>query len=307
VTPAAADTARAALHALKSRDKLFAKYVRHIWLEGSKLSIADAHDLLRISTQLTDLTVVAPFCTPALLPILRKLHLERFTGSLRLLFGDNAINLADAALESLTHLHIFDSIADHEQIRERLKSLKSLTHLTVPEITGPTTSVCDTIRIVFDQCPQLKIFVALCNADAKPSALPYDIPDQHLRRLVLTNFSWTAETWASGAMGGVDLWAAAEEYIARKQRGELPGESAQFLFDRSGSNPAYKRFGAHSVIFLAGNLSRSSQLKCIGHLMATECYNYTHRLIAHARKSHFLLIQLEFLLVNVAFVRLNRG
>ncbi|KAJ7915423.1 hypothetical protein B0H13DRAFT_2455425 [Mycena leptocephala] len=222
VTPAAADTARAALHALKSRDKLFAKYVRHIWLEGSKLSIADAHDLLRISTQLTDLTVVAPFCTPALLPILRKLHLERFTGSLRLLFGDNAINLADTALESLTHLHIFDSIADHEQIRERLKSLKSLTHLTVPEITGPATSVCDTIRIVFDQCPELKIFVALCNADAKPSTLPYDIPDQHLRRLVLTNFSWTAETWASGAMGGVDLWAAAEEYIARKQRGELP-------------------------------------------------------------------------------------
>jgi hypothetical protein len=241
-TPAAADTARAALHALKSRDKPFAKYVRHIWLEGSKLSIADAHDLLRLSTQLTDLTVVAPLCTPALLPILRELHLERFTGSLRLLFGDDPINLADAALKSLTHLQIFDSIADHEQIREGLKSLKSLTHLTVPEITGPTTSVCDTIRIVFDWCPPLKIFVALCDADAKPSALPRDIPDQHLRRLVLTNFSWTAETWASGAMGGVDLWAAAEEFIARKQRGELPGACST----------------AHIVILLTNDLGHTA-------------------------------------------------
>ncbi|KAF7333738.1 hypothetical protein MVEN_02330300 [Mycena venus] len=199
-------------------DAQFAQYVRHMWLDGNADLLSSPQALLRLTTNLTDLSVMGGVCVPALLPILCTMRLRRFTGCLWHLFGGiELIDLAHPALGSLTYLHILDALAENERIYNNLNSLPKLTHLAVFEsVPGPI------ITQIFRICPRLEVFVVLYDADMDITlGEASQIDGVEDARLVLTAYPTDSAAWVRGACGRGDFWSAAEAFVARMRRRQI--------------------------------------------------------------------------------------
>ncbi|KAF8169172.1 hypothetical protein K438DRAFT_240413 [Mycena galopus ATCC 62051] len=207
------------------KPNVIATGVRHISFIDGLWPERDFHALLRLSGP--RLRSLAGSHRPELLPALSHLsQLRRWGGSLASLFGGHpAIDLSISAFRTLTHMDVWDRIsADDAVICPGLAALPSLTHLCLHTVYEHLTVV---VLRMLAQCLQLQVLVSM----PQPTAVHFlaKNPPTTDVRFVVSYVRSNRKDWQVGARGGTDFWAAADDFVARKRRGEI--EVSCFLLD----------------------------------------------------------------------------
>ncbi|KAJ7448996.1 hypothetical protein FB451DRAFT_758690 [Mycena latifolia] len=171
---------------------------------------------------------------PSLLPLLGQMHIQRLGIDLRDLFTDWAhalpdgspINFGHPLFASVTHLDVFDTLYDVEQL-EGIATLPVLTHLAL------NTSVdAAFLKQILEACTSLQVLIVAFNEevvdDANALAMDITFVDP---RLVVATYNEYFPDWELGARGGADIWRRADDFVARKRRGEI--EAHEYLADSS--------------------------------------------------------------------------
>ncbi|KAJ7038821.1 hypothetical protein C8F04DRAFT_1231925 [Mycena alexandri] len=138
------------------------------------------------------------------------------------------ILLKESVLSTVTHLTLLHT----DQYKSitwdywlRIADLPALTHLC---LTANVSRVI--LPQLLDQCPRLQAVVTTwltpANSRARVEAFSYVLttPDP---RVVVTNLPDFFDEWERTARCGYDLWMRADEFIARKRRGEIEGFAAE--------------------------------------------------------------------------------
>lgn len=199
----------------------FQDAVRHIHI--------DVHsdwspDILRVCTRTQNLASI--LVDPTLLPILLQMDLRRLALSLKNLFsGWKHVDMTHPGFARLTHLDVFDDdIEEDLQIVPHVAALPALTHLCLNNGIPR-----DIMRAVLLACPRLQVLVS-CWHYAKASAgrdLAHNPPLADPRFVVGIYRRYDLD-WESGAKGGPDFWSLADDFVARKRDGEVPGTCDYF-------------------------------------------------------------------------------
>ncbi|KAJ7466432.1 hypothetical protein FB451DRAFT_1260865 [Mycena latifolia] len=224
------------LAALKAKPAPFlASKVRHVLVYSTASSPATeaVESLLASCPGIIDLSVMVGV-GPRLLPLLGQMRIQRLGIELTDLFTDWAhappeaspINFGHPLFASVTHLDVFDTLYDVEQL-QGIATLPVLTHLAL------NTSVDTTfLEQILEACMSLQVLIVAFNEEVvdDASALAEDITFIDPRLVVATYNEYFAD-WELGARGGADIWRRADDFVARKRRGEI--EAHQYLADSS--------------------------------------------------------------------------
>ncbi|KAJ6582717.1 hypothetical protein DFH09DRAFT_1360491 [Mycena vulgaris] len=156
-----------------------------------------------------------------LLPALSNTHLQRL--ALNVPFSP-ALRLDHPLFLSVTHLDLYCGTPVVDEPWENwshLAYLPALTHLCLSEHLA--TAI---FPQVVGECPKLLVILVAIYGEVgsdspdsfgNPSLLTLTDP-----REVITRVGDYVADWTAGARGGDDMWARADEFLARKRRGEIP-------------------------------------------------------------------------------------
>ncbi|KAJ7064590.1 hypothetical protein C8F01DRAFT_1366891 [Mycena amicta] len=207
-----------------------------------------ARGILSLCTGVTRLALSRDPSVQNLLPVLSAFPIQRFAGFLSDLM--HAIVTEEPSPEEiaahplfccLTHIDLFDSLDpfDGLSIIEILPSLPSLTHLTIAQWdrvtyhvdaisslpflahlgincpSGPLGTMCKWLERILKTSRSLRILAVLTN-DRHDSRL--QVPES-LRDPRFVLCLWCS--WCEGVEDGTNHWTIAEDFVARKQRGEV--------------------------------------------------------------------------------------
>ncbi|KAJ7637549.1 hypothetical protein DFH06DRAFT_1335710 [Mycena polygramma] len=167
----------------------------------------------RLLVRQTNLTVLATASTAfdfELLDFVGKTRLRRLAVGLGTLFKDRPIMLTHPLLSSLTHLDIFD-------IFDRVTT----------EILSDLATLLISILLVI--CPRLHVLVNAFSTSfhlAREGAENPPSGDDCF--VVLLSEAYSAD-WEQGAHGGLNFWAKADLFVAKKRKSEIP--ESVFLLD----------------------------------------------------------------------------
>ncbi|KAJ7603287.1 hypothetical protein DFH06DRAFT_1488155 [Mycena polygramma] len=231
------DTVAVTVSAIKSIQlrpaDFLASIVRHVLVYSSTHSLSrdDFASFLQSCPGITTLAILGNVLGPYLLPILGAMQIQRLSLDVGQLFRDEAsgeeepINLEHPLFSTVTHLDVFDDfetfVDDPEVASEWVQSLCALPALTHLAFSTPAMEV---LRSALDSCPGLRVLLVAFPAteidDAK-GYMEYVAPDVTDMRFVVATYADYYDDWETGARGGHDIWAHAEEFIARKRRGEV--------------------------------------------------------------------------------------
>ncbi|KAJ7248027.1 hypothetical protein C8J57DRAFT_1358626 [Mycena rebaudengoi] len=169
-------------------------------------------DILANCTQIVSFAALRNVTPPWLLPILERVKPQRLTISLSRLFQGRTSDLANPLFTSLTHLDLF---TDFRTMDGDVHCDFSL----LPEIAAHRIQTiladCRNLRVLADLFPPHRRAAALAVASNPP---PTD------RRFVVVPWKNHWADWGLGTRGGADFWARADDFIARKMRGEIAGQ-----------------------------------------------------------------------------------
>ncbi|KAJ7229895.1 hypothetical protein GGX14DRAFT_581577 [Mycena pura] len=216
--------AAATLNAVRSKPPTFLHgAVRHLSLEIGYPWLGDvAKEVLAACTGVTDIIIDRSYALPAILPLLSAMRLQRLSVTLGYLFGSfAAIDLTHPLFASLTHLDAFDETenAEDNTICAQIPLLPALTHLC---LNGPVAWA--QVETLLAECPRLRVLAFV---------VPWPHTAQWVQngsirdaRLVVTAESnqnhWDYwRHWEIGAAGGRDVWAWADEFVAKKRSGSI--------------------------------------------------------------------------------------
>ncbi|KAF8139136.1 hypothetical protein K438DRAFT_1880572 [Mycena galopus ATCC 62051] len=137
--------------------------------------------------------------------------------------GHPAIDLSISAFRTLTHMDLWSQIsADDAVICLGLAVLPCLTHLCLNMNNFLYWHVL--VPRILAQCLHLQVLVSMMHAlPAKSLASNPPTTDVRFVSIVCPH----RKDWEVGARGGIDFWAAADNFVARKRQGEL--EASCFL------------------------------------------------------------------------------
>ncbi|KAJ6476348.1 hypothetical protein C8R45DRAFT_377533 [Mycena sanguinolenta] len=216
--------------ALELKPAVLAKGVQHLFVVTgfSKWPEEDTRLLLRLcAPQLLSLWSSSAFYSPEILPILlHAIRLQRWAGDLEDLFGDHSdVDLRISAFRTITHMDIFDDLTDENEaaICAGLAALPCLTHLCLND-----TRRLDLIPRILTQCPHLQV-LGLMDPDEEIVTEIADDPPTTDVRFVVSVIEDAWQDWEIGAQGGTDFWAADDDFVARKRRGEI--DASCYLLD----------------------------------------------------------------------------
>ncbi|KAJ6476353.1 hypothetical protein C8R45DRAFT_377588 [Mycena sanguinolenta] len=214
---------------------LLANNLQHLFLAGftcfSRWPEKDVHVLLQLcAPRLLSLAVFAPLQQQRLIPSFSHItQLRRWAGILEdfdfASRGYSAKRILPAFL-TVTHMDIFDYFTDEneEVICAGLEALPCLTHLCLSG--SPLTETLGLIPRILAQCVHLRVLVL----KKRPrEEIAGDLPTVDVRFVISTRDSKNEIDWEVGARGGTDFWAAADEFVARKRRGEI--QASCYLLD----------------------------------------------------------------------------
>ncbi|KAF8169177.1 hypothetical protein K438DRAFT_2063734 [Mycena galopus ATCC 62051] len=196
------------------KPNVLANGVQHVMLPQGHWPTEDTHALLRLCGP--RLLSLAGIHQPELLSALSHLsQLRRWSGNLECLFGGYpAIDLSSSAFRTLTHMDIWDGIGtDDAVICPGLAALPCLTHLSLPNCRYGHVLV----PRIFVQCLHLQVLLSTSNTAEILAANP---PTKDMRFVFSFPRSYWKD-WEVGTRGAIDIWAAADEFVARKRRGEI--------------------------------------------------------------------------------------
>ncbi|KAK7052183.1 hypothetical protein R3P38DRAFT_1638258 [Favolaschia claudopus] len=201
----------------------FHRSVRHLYI-GSRGFTGPS--LLPVCPDILSLAYISPRGQPALLEAVQGFrNIRRWSGSLVDLFdGSDAVSLNLPVFETVTHLDVFDDIDVFNQytiqLCASLTALPALTHLCLNKKVPSQI-----IRSLLSDCSRLQVFVIMWSSRVLAEAMV----ERHRKagledpRFVVAVCDDYWADWEVGARGGVDFWAAAEAFVARKRSREIEG------------------------------------------------------------------------------------
>ncbi|KAJ6520965.1 ankyrin repeat-containing domain protein [Mycena vulgaris] len=197
----------------------FEKAVRHLWLVNFSSEARDTSlELLQILPRIENLVImdsIYPFSDP---------EIERSIGAKCTRLGlivhatgswYHTKRLVEPLYSFVTHLIIHERRGSGWHSWSRLAELPALTHLCLAQ-----TLSADLLRQALVECPTLHVVVRLW-FQRKEAEDFVTYPKNDSRLVVM----WLAKNyradWETGAYGGDDFWARAEQFLERKMRGEI--------------------------------------------------------------------------------------
>ncbi|KAJ7053553.1 hypothetical protein C8F01DRAFT_1375121 [Mycena amicta] len=205
-----------------------------------------ARGILSLCTGVTGLAVVPGPFVQNLLPVLSTMPIQRFAGYLSQIMDVTKGSPPEAIaahplLRCLTHIDLLDSldpfdglsiigilpsfpflthltIAHGDRVSDHIgavSSLPFLAHLGINCPDGRLGTMCEWLEPILETCRSLRI-LAVLTSDEQHSR--FQVPES-LRdpRFVLCLW-WS---WCEGVEDGTNHWTIAEDFVARKQRGEV--------------------------------------------------------------------------------------
>jgi hypothetical protein len=141
------------------------------------------------------------------------LFYEPFHGS------DFAMDFTLPLFASLTHLDLFETL-DDLSFWSGLALLPVLTHLAFLELHQSNL-----VNELFSTCRKLEVLISMYSEKVlfEQRILAGDDMDEIEERFVLmvvTSEDYVVE-WQIGTQGGMDFWARADAFVAKKRRGEI--------------------------------------------------------------------------------------
>ncbi|KAJ7229833.1 hypothetical protein GGX14DRAFT_507853 [Mycena pura] len=211
--------AAAFLEATKKKPpSFFADSVRALCFDNwCDWSVDEARNVLKLCKGVTNFAANARFYTPAMLPVLATMRIQRLVVCLADLFGSfEAIDFTHPLFSKITHLTIgdcFSSVKEH--IYAKLPTLPALTHLCLYSVASPTTC---TPELLLTDCVRLELLVVLWGRSYIDSAtgMAANTPVRDVRLVVSVYSDYWAD-WNAGAAGLPDLWTRAENVVARRR------------------------------------------------------------------------------------------
>ncbi|KAJ7735669.1 hypothetical protein B0H14DRAFT_2994441 [Mycena olivaceomarginata] len=173
------------------------KAVHHLALDH--VSLDEGTEILRLCTGVINFACSTQLVDPSFVPILAELGVQRLALCLQALFGGAPINLTHSLFRSVTHLDILGVVGVESALAE-ISALPALTHLIAPrlELLLVQWSIYNEAQYISAQEPCL-----------------YDL------RLVIGLYYGYWEEWEAEANGVLVYWAEADDFVARKRRGEI--------------------------------------------------------------------------------------
>ncbi|KAJ7055492.1 hypothetical protein C8F01DRAFT_1373456 [Mycena amicta] len=224
----------AQLAAASSKPPAFlAQAVRCVVLHNGRNNDA-AHRTLSRCTGVTSLAGHWDTYAPELLPILSAMPVQRLTGSMtafidgfKLWHGDR---IAHSIFRALTHLEIFEGLQTPSGlvIVGVLPSLPCLTHLAI-SLVERLDVIGERLEIVLKNCHHLNVVVVLVCYLASTSegilaalqAAIGEIPECLRDPRFVVKLGEHTRRWYDGVLDQPNYWTVAEDFVARKQRGEV--------------------------------------------------------------------------------------
>ncbi|KAJ7617151.1 hypothetical protein FB45DRAFT_1034449 [Roridomyces roridus] len=193
--------------------RFYTDAVRHLYIQDQPRA-----DVLRICTRTRSITSYG--LAPELMTILPQMpDLRRLSLSLRELFDPNPPRM-QPFLSRITHLDLHDIIGeddDEDPIVRLLPLLPALTHLCLCDQVPP-------VRKILVECTRLEILVNLwlvSGADLGRGRRLAATPPVQDPRFVVSVYNDVNEEWGAEVRGH-SVWDAADDFVARKRRGEIP-------------------------------------------------------------------------------------
>ncbi|KAJ7768252.1 hypothetical protein B0H16DRAFT_1882164 [Mycena metata] len=213
----------AVLRVMETKPPSFFSSVRHICIGSSpSWSVDDTLTLLRLCPRLESFAYLPQHGKLAMGVLI---EVQRWSGCLVVLFPNGAIDLTLPLFQRVTHMDVFDGL-DSSTPNRGLTTMPALTHLSFSRSVP-----VDIIRRLLDECAHLRILINML-----PNSYDRSRAEKIVARhqsagmtdvrfvLVICRNYWS--DWEVGARGGVDFWAAAEAFVARKRRGEIEATCA---------------------------------------------------------------------------------
>lgn len=135
--------------------------------------------------------------------------------------NDFAMDFTLPLFASLTHLDLFETLDDDDlSFWSGLALLPVLTHLAFVELHQSNL-----VNELFSTCRKLEVLISMYSEKVlfEQRILAGDDMDKIEERFVLmvvTSEDYVVE-WQIGTQGGMDFWARADAFVAKKRRGEI--------------------------------------------------------------------------------------
>lgn len=224
-------TVRAVAQALKSKPSIFPQQpVRHLFLH-ERTGRETSEELLMTISSLDSLVLREYSATDT--DLLRSLENTRIKRLAFFWTWDRGyyVDSTHAMFSSVTHLIIHREYDNpHGDVWEKwapLAALLTLTHLCVSDFIASGI-----LADVLSHCSRLRTLVTMWrqtwyDTTGACEKFSKDLPVADVRVVLMTHVDYWTE-WNIHAQGGDDFWVRADEFIARKRRGEIDG-MAPFL------------------------------------------------------------------------------
>ncbi|KAJ7601941.1 hypothetical protein DFH06DRAFT_1351816 [Mycena polygramma] len=131
------------------------------------------------------------------------------------LFGTAALDLQNPLFHSVPHLDLI-GFTGVEDVLGQVTTLTTLTHFSVSDASARWR-----VLAVLGKCPHLMLLLVKVISNARRThrveSHVYDV------RFVEGTYPSRWPDWQAGANGLSDSWAQADEFVARKRKGEIEG------------------------------------------------------------------------------------
>jgi hypothetical protein len=191
------------------------KAVHHLALDH--VSLDEGTEILRLCTGVINFACSTQLVDPSFVPILAELGVQRLALCLQALFGGAPINLTHSLFRSVTHLDILGVVGVESALAE-ISALPALTHLCLDPAMP-----WDVLMKVLEDCPHLELLLVQWSIYNEAQYISAQEPCLYDLRLVIGLYYGYWEEWEAEANGVLVYWAEADDFVARKRRGEIEG------------------------------------------------------------------------------------
>ncbi|KAJ7131440.1 hypothetical protein C8R44DRAFT_57621 [Mycena epipterygia] len=205
--------------------------VRHLFVQRIVLNVADLGEILSACSGLRSLVLMdSESAEPSLLPRLAATKPRRLCLFLKQIFGaEELIDLSHSMFTSVTHLDLFDIIhnTNLQSPWLNLAILPALTHLSSLELQDPFMGT-----ELLSNCKKLEVLICM-RCDGHAYSNPPSIDDVRFVCMVVSDDDYEGD-WIIGTKGGMDVWARADVFVAKRRRGEIRPDSRCWIEDGDG-------------------------------------------------------------------------
>ncbi|KAJ6463164.1 hypothetical protein C8R47DRAFT_1225281 [Mycena vitilis] len=166
----------------------------------------------------TSLVLPYYYSSPDLLPILAQLHLQRLAIHPQRLFGSGTIDFEHPLFHSITHLTLLVAEGVPDALQD-IPKLPALTHLSLSPLIPR-----ELLMTVLAKCPRMMLLLTQWHTSFEERYEADQIPCIYDVRFVMRMYDDCWVELEDNAKGLPDFWDEADDFVARKRKGEIEGE-----------------------------------------------------------------------------------